>query len=149
MRSARTTREKLTQQRPSTAKIKKKNNNKFKMINTDVKPFSCGPNSTSGKISAELVGWGSGPQGPVTEENLGRLARVCLCETTDTRGQIQEVFTVMHIPEGWGGVGFPQSDPLRLWGDSLFLGLRGGAAICSPSWALLPGALGIPSVPSH
>lgn len=63
VRSARTTtREKLTQQRPSTAKIKK-NNNKFKMINTDVKPFSCGPNLASGKISAELVGvgqWASG-----------------------------------------------------------------------------------------
>ena len=55
----------------------------------------------------------------------------------------------MRIPDGWSGVGFPQSDPPRLWGDSLFLGLRGGAAICSLSRALLPGALGIPSVPSH
>lgn len=55
----------------------------------------------------------------------------------------------MNIPGGWGGVGFPQSDPPRLWGDSLFLGLKGGADICSLSWALLPLALGIPSVSSH
>lgn len=73
----------------------------------------------------------------------------CVCVRQQTQRQIQEVFTVMSIPEGWGGVGFPQSDPPRPWGDSLFLGLRGGAAVCSLSWALLPGALGIPSVPSH
>lgn len=46
-------------------------------------------------------------------------------------------------------MGFVQSDPSRLWGDSLFLGFRGGAESCSLSWVLFPLALGIPPVPSH
>lgn len=46
-------------------------------------------------------------------------------------------------------MGFPQSHPPRLWGDSFFLGLRGGADICSLSWVLFPLALGIPNVSSH
>lgn len=50
---------------------------------------------------------------------------------------------------GWGGVGFPQSDPPRLWGDSSFHGLRGGADICSLGWVLEPLALGIPHVSRH
>lgn len=48
----------------------------------------------------------------------------------------REVFTVMSF-RGVGRAGFPPADPLRLWGDSLFLGLRGGAGMCTPSRALL------------
>lgn len=55
----------------------------------------------------------------------------------------------MSVQGGWGGVEFPQSDPPRLWGDSLFLGFGRGADICSLSWALLPLALSTPSVSSH
>lgn len=48
-----------------------------------------------------------------------------------------------------GRVGFPPTDPLSLWGDSLCLGLEGGAGSCSPSWALLLRALGVPHVSGH
>lgn len=76
--------------------------------------------------------------------------RVCIVRCYRERAcQIPEVFTVMSVPGGWGGVGFPQSDPPRLWGDSLFLGFRGGAGICSLSWILLPLALGFLNFSSH
>lgn len=48
-----------------------------------------------------------------------------------------------------GRAGFPPADPPRLWGDSLFLGLRGGADMCAPSRALLLLALGVLSVSGY
>lgn len=48
-----------------------------------------------------------------------------------------------------GRVGFPPTDPPSLWGDSLCLGLEGGAGSCSPSWALLLRAPGVPHVSGH
>lgn len=94
---------------------------------------------------------GGGPQGPIVKKiPAGLGGRVCIVRCYREQAcQIPEVFTVMSVPGGWGGVGFPQSDPPRLWGDSLFLGLRGGAGICSPSWILLPLALGFLNVSSH